>query len=117
MAITVHHNHFRTDDSAESEIAEAGLHCSHQTYEATGGNPIHWHPLDIHGYIKSGTFRFRDVSTGEEHTCRPGSYFHIPMGALHTEEAHEGYDVILGLSVPFAEIPQPASRPPQALRE
>ena len=115
MAMTVRHEHFRSDDKPASEIAAAGLHYSRQTYEASNGTPAHWHPIDIHGYITHGAFRFRDASTGEEHDCGPGSYFHIPPRTLHIEDAHEGYDVILGLSVPFEEIPDPASRPPEDL--
>ena len=115
MAITVRHDHFQSDEKPESEIAAAGLHCSHQAYEASEGTPAHWHPIDIHGYITQGAFRFRDAATGEEHDCGPGSYFHIPPRTLHIEDAHDGYDVILGLSVPFEEIPDPASRPPEDL--
>ena len=82
MAITVRQNHFRTDAEAEAEITAAGLHCSHQTYEASEGTPVHWHPIDIHGYVKAGTFRFSDPETGEKHDCGPGTYFHLPPGRL-----------------------------------
>jgi len=115
MGISVIHAHFRDDSEAEAEIARAGLHCSHQTFEASKGTPVHWHPIDIHGYIKTGSFCFKDPSTGEMHECVPGSYFRIPPRTLHIEEAHEGYDVILGLSVPFDEIPEPAVRQPSEL--
>ncbi len=115
MGITVRHNHFQSDAEAEKEIATAGLYCAHQSYEASQGTPIHWHPIDIHGYIKAGNFRFQDPSTGEKHDCGPGSYFRIPPRTLHIEEEHDGYDIILGLSVAFENIPEPAIRPPEEL--
>ena len=42
-------------------------------------------------------------------------YFVIPPRTLHIEEAHDGYNAIIGLSVDPQNLPQPIIRQPEEL--
>jgi hypothetical protein len=117
MSITVRHRHFQEISEAETEVAEAGLHCIHQVMEASAGMPLHWHAVDVHGYVIAGCYRFSDPITHETHECVRGSYFHIPGRTLHSEPAHNGCEVILGLPEAFDGIPEPMLRHPSELAE
>jgi quercetin dioxygenase-like cupin family protein len=115
MPITVEHHCFEKEEEAIRALEASNLHVMVQDLPASEGTPLHWHDVDIHVYITSGTFRFQDPSTGDVHECVPGTRFHIPPGTLHIEEAHKGYSAVLGFSVPFEQISENFVRPPEEL--
>lgn len=113
--ITVEHNYFDDPEVARREIETLSLYLSEAELPPSGGTPIHWHAVGMTLYITDGKFRFRDPATDTLYECVRGTKFVIPERALHIEEPHQGYSIIVGFTK--KDVPQPFVRSPDELAE
>lgn len=116
MGLTVLKAHFDGLEGALDDIRNDGFWPTTLISEPSAPPHLHWHGVDIHGYVMQGTTWILDGETDERLTIEPGDKLVIPAGALHIEgEAPDTvvYIVALPGPLPFNEVFQlhPADHP------
>ena len=86
MALIVHKHFFKERAEIYEDLAKTGHWPT--TYVSGQSNelPLHWHDLDVSGYVVSGSTYLLDEA-GQCHALSAGDKLEIPRGTLHAEGA------------------------------
>ena len=110
------HDFFETKEQVLDDIKKHDLWPTTYVSDRMQELPLHWHDVDNHGYVISGSSYVLDEQ-GERIPLDPGDKLLIPAGALHAEgEVTDRMVYIVGLSEPanlFEKLTMldPADRP------
>tara|TARA_A200000159_G_scaffold160724_1_gene181339 strand:- start:1522 stop:1962 length:441 start_codon:yes stop_codon:yes gene_type:complete len=106
MALTIHKQFFKTRDEVYQDLARSGHWPTTYVSTASPELPVHWHDLDVSGYVISGKTYLLDEA-GARHEILPGDKLEIPKGTLHAEGSVEEEVVyIVGTEFPGVLIDQ-----------
>ncbi|MFT5425395.1 MAG: hypothetical protein ACI9ZT_000321 [Gammaproteobacteria bacterium] len=101
MGIESHKGFFKTRDEVFDDIKATGFWPTTYKSNASQTVPIHWHHIDVHGYILSGHFSLLDGESSQQLDFEQGDKFVVPARTLHAECAiKEDVLMILALSEP-----------------
>lgn len=79
-------NFFTTRDEVFDDLKRSGHWPTTYVSDASPELPLHWHDLDVSGYVISGNTYVLDEQ-GNRHELAPGDKLEIPAGSLHAEGA------------------------------
>ena len=97
MAITIDRQFFQSRDQVLDDLKLTGHWPSTLISDPAPEKPLHWHDLDVSGYIISGSLYLLD-EYGVRHDLTTGDKFSIPRGTLHAEgEVSETVTYIIGM--------------------
>ena len=85
MSLEVKKGFFTDRSEVMDDIKKTGFWPTTFVSEPYPGVSVHWHDVDINGYVISGSTWVRDGKTGEKLTIQAGDKLIIPRGALHAE--------------------------------
>jgi mannose-6-phosphate isomerase-like protein (cupin superfamily) len=101
MGIEIQRGFFKTRDEVLDDIKKTGFWPSTYVAEPSPPLSVHWHDLDVHGYILEGRTWFLDGESSEKLDVEPGDKIVIRARTLHAEgETRENVTMILALSEP-----------------
>ena len=101
MGVQVHKQFFGTRDEVLDDLKKTGFWPT--TFVSEPGPPleIHWHDLEVHGYVLEGRTWFVDAESGVRHDVAGGDKIVIPARTLHAEgETAENVVYIIALPEP-----------------
>jgi len=100
MTFKIHKSFFSTREEVLEDLKETGHWPTTYVSEKSPELPLHWHNLDITGYVMSGGTYLLDEQ-GKRHDLDPGDKLEIPRGSLHAEgEVLVTTTYIVGTEVP-----------------
>ena len=100
MTFKIHKSFFSTREEVLEDLKETGHWPTTYVSEKSPELPLHWHNLDITGYVMSGGTYLLDEQ-GMRHDLDPGDKLEIPRGSLHAEgEVLVTTTYIVGTEVP-----------------
>ena len=117
MPLEVKKGFFTNRSEVMDDLKRTGFWPSTFVSEPYPGVDVHWHDVDINGYVISGSTWVRDGETGEKLTIETGDKLIIPRGALHAEgEVTDTVTYIVATSRPgqlldLLEMKAPTQRP------
>ncbi len=85
MSLEVKKGFFADRSEIMDDLKKTGFWPTTFISEPYPGVGVHWHDVDINGYVISGSTWVRDGKTGEKITIEAGDKLLIPRGALHAE--------------------------------
>lgn len=85
MSLEVKKGFFTDQSEIMDDLKKTGFWPTTFISEPYPGVGVHWHDVDINGYVISGSTWVRDGKTGEKITIEAGDKLLIPRGALHAE--------------------------------
>ena len=92
----VHKGFFTTKDEVLEDLKKSGHWPTTYVSGTSDELPLHWHDLDVSGYVMSGTSYVLDED-GNRVDLEPGDKLDIPKGSLHAEgEVTETMTYIVG---------------------
>ena len=101
MGIQSYKGFFKTRDAVLNDIKATGFWPTTYMSSASQTVPIHWHHIDVHGYILSGHFSLLDGGSNQQLYYEQGDKFVVPARTLHAECAtKDDVLMILALSEP-----------------
>jgi quercetin dioxygenase-like cupin family protein len=101
MGIEIQKGFFKTRDDVLDDIKKTGFWPTTYVAQPSPPLPVHWHDLDVHGYILAGRTWFLDGESNEKRDVEPGDKVIIRARTLHAEgETTENVTMILALSEP-----------------
>jgi len=80
----VYKNFFTTKQEVLDDMKETGHWPTTYVSEASDELPLHWHDLEVTGYVMSGETYVLDEN-GERLDLEAGDKLEIPRGSLHAE--------------------------------
>ena len=86
MGLVVHKQFFKERAEIYTDLGKSGHWPTTYVSGASTELPLHWHDLDVSGYVVSGSTYLVD-EFGTHHTLEPGDKLDIPRGTLHAEGA------------------------------
>ena len=86
MGMKVHKSFFTTREQVFDDMKKTGHWPTTFVSEPSGELPLHWHALDVTGYVMSGGTYVLDEK-GNRIDLSPGDKLEIPAGSLHAEGA------------------------------
>jgi hypothetical protein len=86
MAFKIYKNFFSSRNEVLEDLKQTGHWPTTYVSEKSPELPLHWHNLDITGYVMSGGTYLLDEE-GVRHDLDPGDKLEIPSGSLHAEGA------------------------------
>ena len=112
MALKIYRQFFQSRDQVLDDLKHTGHWPSTLISDPSPEMPLHWHDLDVTGYIMSGSVYLLDEH-GVRHDLTIGDKFAIPKGTLHAEgEVKETVTYIIGMEVPGKIFEQFKQRDP-----
>ena len=100
MGLTVQKKFFERREQVFEDLARTGHWPTTFVSGTSPELPLHWHDLDVSGYVIEGTTYLVD-ETGQQHALEPGDKLTIPRGTLHAEGAVAGEVIyIVGTETP-----------------
>ena len=88
MVMQVHKKFFTTKDEVMDDLKQSGHWPTTYVSQPSDALPLHWHGLDVSGYVMSGgTYVLNEK--GERVDLEPGDKLVIPAGSLHAEGSVE----------------------------
>ncbi|MDE0759745.1 MAG: cupin domain-containing protein, partial [Pseudomonadales bacterium] len=84
MTFKIYKSFFSTREEVLEDLKETGHWPTTYVSEKSPELPLHWHDLDITGYVMSGGTYLLDEE-GIRHDLDPGDKLDIPRGSLHAE--------------------------------
>ena len=100
MGLTVQKKFFERREQVFEDLAQTGHWPTTFVSGASPELPLHWHDLDVSGYVIEGTTYLVDKA-GQHHALEPGDKLNIPRGTLHAEGAVVGEVIyIVGTETP-----------------
>jgi quercetin dioxygenase-like cupin family protein len=100
MTFKIYKSFFSTREEVLEDLKETGHWPTTYVSEKSPELPLHWHDLDITGYVMSGGTYLLDEE-GIRHDLDPGDKLEIPRGSLHAEgEVMVPTTYIVGTEVP-----------------
>jgi len=108
MGISIHENHFATEEEARDEIAANGLWAFTADFPADK-NGAHWHDFDAHVYVLEGTLKLSDPTDGTTCECNAGTKMIVSARTLHARGTRRLQSRPRSLRRPGN--PQPAHQP------
>ena len=100
MTFKIYKSFFSTREEVLEDLKETGHWPTTYVSERSPELPLHWHNLDITGYVMSGGTYLLDEG-GMRHDLNPGDKLEIPRGSLHAEgEVLVTTTYIVGTEVP-----------------
>ena len=123
MAIQVYKQFFTSRNEVMEDLKKTGHWPTTYVSEASSELPLHWHNLDVTGYVMSGGTYVLDEN-GKRIDLEPGDKLEIPAGSLHAEgDVLETTTYIVGTAEPgqlFEQLqmldPEDPNRPKKAMR-
>ena len=86
MAMSVYKGFFSSREEVLDDLKKTGHWPTTYVSEASDELPLHWHALDVTGYVMTGgTYVLNEA--GERVDLEPGDKLEIPAGSLHAEGA------------------------------
>lgn len=96
----VHKSFFSTREEVLEDMKKTGHWPTTYVSEASPELPLHWHDLDVTGYVMSGSTYVLDEN-GERVELETGDKLEIPAGGLHAEgEVTDSVTYIVGTQYP-----------------
>ncbi len=86
MGFKIYKNFFSTRDEVLDDLKKTGHWPSTYVSKESPELPLHWHDLDVTGYVMTGGTYLLDEE-GARHELNPGDKLEIPRGSLHAEGA------------------------------
>jgi quercetin dioxygenase-like cupin family protein len=86
MGFKIHKNFFSSRDEVLEDLKKTGHWPTTYVSMESPELPLHWHDLDVTGYVMSGGTYLLDEE-GIRHELTPGDKLEIPRGSLHAEGA------------------------------
>ena len=100
MALKIYRQFFQSRGQVLNDLKHTGHLPSTLISDSSPEMSLHWHDLDVTGYIMSGSLYFLDEQGGR-HDLTVGDKFAIPKGTLHAEgEVRETVTYIIGMEYP-----------------
>ena len=118
MGVQVHKHFFDAREEVLDDLKKTGFWPT--TYVSEPGPPgdIHWHNLEVHGYVLDGHTWFLDVDNDIRHDIASGDKIVIPARTLHAEGGiTENVIYIIGLPEPGPFDPFLEQRSPEDLKK
>ncbi len=101
MGVQVHKHFFNAREEVFDDLEETGFWPTTVVSEPGPPGDIHWHDLEVHGYVLDGHTWFLDVDNDIRHDIASGDKIVIPARTLHAEgEITENVVYIIGLPEP-----------------
>lgn len=117
MGIEIRKGFFETRGEVLDDIKKSGFWPSTYVAEPSPALPVHWHEVEVHGYVIEGRTWFLDGETNEQRDVEPGDKIIIPPRTLHAEgETTERVTMILALSERGLLMDMLEQLPPEALK-
>ena len=116
MGLKVHKGFFERRDQVWDDLEKTGFWPT--TFVSEPGPPlaVHWHELEVHGYVLEGETWFLDAASGVRHDVAAGDKVVVPARTLHAEGETTGNVVyIIALPEPGPFDPFLEQLPPEAL--
>jgi uncharacterized protein YjlB len=85
-----------------ADISTSGFWPSTYVSQPTPPPELHWHRMEVNGYVMDGQTWIMDGETGDRLTVEAGDKLIIPAGALHIEGEAEG-PVTYVIAIPSTE--------------
>jgi len=100
MVMQVYKGFFETKDEVMDDLKKTGHWPTTFVSEPSEALPLHWHKLDVTGYVMSGgTYVLNEE--GIRIDLEPGDKLEIPAGSLHAEgEVKQTTTYIVGTAEP-----------------
>lgn len=100
MAMQVYKQFFTSRNEVMEDLKKTGHWPTTYVSETASELPLHWHNLDVTGYVMSGgTYVLNE--NGERIDLEPGDKLEIPAGSLHAEgDVLETTTYIVGTAEP-----------------
>ena len=115
MGLTVHKQFFDRREQVYEDLARTGHWPTTFVSGASPELPLHWHDLDVSGYVIEGMTYLVDEA-GMRHALEPGDKLTIPRGVLHAEGAVDAEVIyIVGTQTPGSLRTQLALLDPEDL--
>ena len=96
----VHKNFFSTREEVMDDLKKTGHWPTTYVSGKSPELPLHWHDLDVSGYVMSGSSYVLDEH-GVRFDIEAGDKLEIPRGSLHAEgEVKESVTYIVGTQFP-----------------
>lgn len=117
MSLEVKKGFFHDRSEVMDDIKKTGFWPTTFVSDPYPGVKVHWHDVDINGYVISGSTWIQDGKTGEKMTIEAGDKLIIPRGALHAEgEVTDTVTYIVATSRPgqlldLLEMKPPSEQP------
>ena len=86
MTLKVTKNFFTTREEVLEDLKKTGHWPTTFVSEVSPELPLHWHDLDVTGYVMSGGTYLLDEN-GERIDIEPGDKLELPAGSIHAEGA------------------------------
>jgi len=100
MGLRVHKQFFKDRVEIYEDLAKSGHWPTTYVSGQSSELPLHWHDLDVSGYVVSGSTYLLDEA-GNHHPLSAGDKLEIPRGTLHAEGAVDDQVVyIVGTAEP-----------------
>jgi hypothetical protein len=118
MAIEIQREFFKTREDVFEDLKKTGFWPTTFVSEVSPALPIHWHDVDIHGYVLEGRSSLVDPETGDRLVLEPGDKLVLPARTLHAEgKTTERTVYIVAASEPrlftdYLQMRQPAELDP-----
>lgn len=85
MPVEVHKKFFETKDQVLEDVKSTGFWPTTFVSRPSPPLDIHWHDLEVHAYVMSGSTWFLDAEIGVRHEVSAGDKLVIPARTLHAE--------------------------------
>lgn len=86
MTLKVTKNFFTTREEVLEDLKKTGHWPTTFVSEVSPELPLHWHDLDVTGYVMSGGTYLLDEN-GDRIDIEPGDKLELPAGSIHAEGA------------------------------
>lgn len=85
MPVEIHKGFFKDRTEVMEDLKKTGFWPTTYVSQPSPALPIHWHDVDINGYVISGSSSILDGESGETIHIEAGDKLVIPSGTLHAE--------------------------------
>ncbi len=102
MSIEIQRGFFKTKEDVLNDIKQTGFWPTTYFSRPKPTVPIHWHSVEVQGYIFEGEAKLLDAISNQELRIGPGDKFTVAARTLHAECESED-DVLMILALPEPE--------------
>ncbi len=85
MPVEIHKGFFKDRNEVMEDLKKTGFWPTTYVSAPSPALPVHWHDVDINGYVISGNSTIIDGESGDTITVEAGDKLVIPSGTLHAE--------------------------------